>query len=172
MKTITNSLAFALLALVGSSCQNNQQAQNTEGTDPGYQEYGYYASDSGPQQSSNPFATDSSYGSYQQSASRDTDYVNVTPTSPAPAPAPAPSPYASGSSSQMPSSQGSITPLPPSNPAPSFGHTTAASNSHVVAQGETLYRISKMYGSTVEGIKSVNGLHSNLIHPGDVLSIP
>ena len=163
MKTITNCLAVAFLALVGSSCQN-QQANNN--TDSGYQEYGYYSSDSGSQQSSNPYATDSPYSNNQQPTSRDNDYVDVTPTTP----------QHSGGSAQMPAYQDTINPSPPQPASPSYGAvgstSVALANTHTVSQGETLYRISKIYGSTVEGIKNVNGLDSNLIHPGEVLNIP
>ncbi len=43
---------------------------------------------------------------------------------------------------------------------------------HTIAKGETLWAISRRYGTSVAAIKSSNGLRSDLIHPGQVLKIP
>jgi len=43
---------------------------------------------------------------------------------------------------------------------------------HHVKKGETLYRIARKYGVTVEEIKKLNKIKSNLIKPGMVLKIP
>lgn len=43
---------------------------------------------------------------------------------------------------------------------------------HTVKSGESLYRISVKYGTTVEAIKNANGLTSDKIHPGQKLKIP
>ncbi|MDH4100618.1 MAG: LysM peptidoglycan-binding domain-containing protein, partial [Nitrospirota bacterium] len=42
---------------------------------------------------------------------------------------------------------------------------------HVVAKGDTLYSISKKHNTTVEEIKSLNGLRTNRISVGSVLSV-
>jgi LysM repeat protein len=42
---------------------------------------------------------------------------------------------------------------------------------HTVVKGDTLWAISRKYGVTVEHIKQLNGLTSNLIHPDQVLLI-
>ncbi len=157
MKTIAAHLALVSLAVVGSSCKN-QEANTSTNTSSGYEEYGYY---SGPQESSNPYATEST----PAPSARDNDYVSVTPTAP----------QNSGGATQMPAYQDAVVPVPP-QPSPAYGDTSSPSaglaNTHVVSQGETLYGISRIYGATVEGIKSANGLDSNLIRPGDVLNIP
>jgi murein DD-endopeptidase MepM/ murein hydrolase activator NlpD len=59
-------------------------------------------------------------------------------------------------------SSGSRPPVP-SAKAPA--ETAARSAVHVVARGENLYRISKRYGTSVEAIKSANGIR-------DVTSVP
>ncbi|NPA16119.1 transglycosylase SLT domain-containing protein [Persephonella sp.] len=43
---------------------------------------------------------------------------------------------------------------------------------HYVKKGETLYRIARKYGVTVEEIKKLNKIKDNLIKPGMVLKIP
>ena len=42
---------------------------------------------------------------------------------------------------------------------------------HRVRRGETLFAIARLYDTTVEKIKSLNRLRSNLIAPGDRLKI-
>ena len=43
---------------------------------------------------------------------------------------------------------------------------------HVVRGGESLERIARRYGATVEGLRRANGLGSSLIHPGQSLRVP
>jgi len=43
---------------------------------------------------------------------------------------------------------------------------------HIVKEGETLYRISKMYNTDIEEIKKLNNLSDNTISVGQVLKIP
>jgi hypothetical protein len=45
-------------------------------------------------------------------------------------------------------------------------------NTHLVARGDTLWRIAQKHKTTLEAVKSANGLRSNRIYPGQVLSIP
>src|SRR5438876_7083565 len=48
-----------------------------------------------------------------------------------------------------------------------------AGGTHIVQQGETLYRIALRYGVTVGALAAYNGLSDpTLIHPGQVLRIP
>lgn len=48
----------------------------------------------------------------------------------------------------------------------------AAPTVHVVARGDTLWKIATMYGVTVESLVEVNNLTSSLIMPGQTLLIP
>ena len=47
-----------------------------------------------------------------------------------------------------------------------------AAEKHTVKRGESLYIISKQFGTTVNAIKRENGLKSDQIYPGQVLRIP
>lgn len=49
---------------------------------------------------------------------------------------------------------------------------TSASSVHVVKKGETLYRIAKNNGTTVDALKSANNKSSNTIYPGEKLQLP
>jgi peptidoglycan endopeptidase LytE len=50
--------------------------------------------------------------------------------------------------------------------------TPALAAVHTVVPGETLWRISKLYGTTVEEIQRMNGLNGDLIFPGQKLTVP
>ena len=74
--------------------------------------------------------------------------------------------YASASS--KPSSKPTSTyskPKPKPKPKPSYRY-------HTVAAGDTLYGLSRRYGTTVSRLKSINGLSSDLIVNGRKLKIP
>ncbi|HHQ49192.1 MAG TPA: LysM peptidoglycan-binding domain-containing protein [Acidobacteria bacterium] len=43
---------------------------------------------------------------------------------------------------------------------------------HRVHRGDTLSTIARRYGSSVRAIRAANGLHSNMIHPGQTLVVP
>lgn len=46
------------------------------------------------------------------------------------------------------------------------------SKTHTVSSGDTLYGLSRRYGTSVNAIKNANGLNSNLIRLGQNLRIP
>jgi len=50
--------------------------------------------------------------------------------------------------------------------------TVSATRTHVVVKGDTLYNISKRFDTTVTELKTANGLSSNALALGQVLSIP
>lgn len=72
--------------------------------------------------------------------------------------------YASASSTPS-YSRPSSTSKPKPKPQPSYRY-------HTVVAGDTLYSLSRRYGTTVSRIKSVNGLSSDLIVNGRRLRIP
>jgi len=49
---------------------------------------------------------------------------------------------------------------------------TPATKNHKVKKGETLYKISKQYGVTVEEIQKANGMKNANIKPDQTLKIP
>ncbi len=48
----------------------------------------------------------------------------------------------------------------------------ASGSGYTVARGDSLYLIAKRFGVSVDEIKRANGLSTNIIYPGQVLSIP
>ncbi|CEO90456.1 LysM peptidoglycan-binding domain-containing protein [Syntrophaceticus schinkii] len=55
---------------------------------------------------------------------------------------------------------------------PDSGQTPGSAQQYTVQPGDTLYLISKAYGTTVDAIMSQNNLSSTVIYPGQVLLIP
>ncbi|MFP6875115.1 MAG: LysM peptidoglycan-binding domain-containing protein [Verrucomicrobiales bacterium] len=49
---------------------------------------------------------------------------------------------------------------------------TAGAGSHTVQKGDTLYNLSRRYGTTVSAIRQNNGISGNLIRIGERLLIP
>jgi LysM repeat protein len=106
---------------------------------------------------SNPYYGPQTYGNASQGSTASTDGGYVAP---APAPvAPAPVDYSGGYTAPAPA------------PAPSYG-STAGGGTHTVTSGDTLFSLSRRYGTTVPAIKSANGLNSDLIRIGQTLTIP
>jgi LysM repeat protein len=54
----------------------------------------------------------------------------------------------------------------------SGGSVTTGPTQHTVVAGDTLYDIAKRYNTTIDAIMIANGLHTYIIHPGQVLNIP
>jgi LysM repeat protein len=83
---------------------------------------------------------------------------------------PVPSATPSASPSSSPSAKPTRTPRPSTTPSPSA--TQPAGGTYTVKSGDTLSGIAAQFGTTVKAIKELNGLTSNVIHPGQVLKIP
>jgi LysM repeat protein len=82
-------------------------------------------------------------------------------------PAPA-QPYYAQPQPQQPIAQPESVAYAESNPqAPA----QMATVNHTVAKGETLYAVSRKYNTTVDAIKTANGLRSNTLFPGQQLAI-
>ena len=82
-------------------------------------------------------------------------------------PRPTPTPEQSPLAGETPSAEPSATPVPTPKPSPPARYIT-----HVVVRGETLYSLSRRYGTTTEAIMAANGLASNAIGVGQRLRIP
>ena len=60
----------------------------------------------------------------------------------------------------------------PSSESSNTGSNTGTSNTYVVKSGDSLYSIARKYNTTVDEIKRLNNLTSNLLSIGQVLKIP
>lgn len=68
-------------------------------------------------------------------------------------------------------SSATSTPVLTPKPAPSVPTNSGANTVHTVKSGETLWKISVNYKTTVEKIKALNNLHSNVIKVGQKLTV-
>ncbi len=156
MKPVAVPVLLAAVAAALTSCQSNNQASAP------------YAYGDGNEAATNenPYGEGSypsPYGAPPGPYPQEGDYVEVTPV--------APDPYA-----------GSTPPPAETYQPPSYGDRPAApappvlaantNTTHQVAKGDTLYSISRRYGTSVEAIKQVNSLNSDTIYAGDTLAIP
>jgi len=76
-------------------------------------------------------------------------------------------PGSRSSTSSRSSSRSSYIPAPAPKPKPK-----PSARYHTVRSGDTLFSLSKRYGTSVSRLKSVNGLSSDLIRIGQTLRIP
>jgi len=113
---------------------------------------------------SNPYEDNPYYGPTggTTSAASTGDYAAVAPA----APATNYTPPAPAAPSYTPPAAPAYT--PPAAPATNYGGTS----SHVVSKGDTLYNLSKRYGTSVAAIQSANGLSDTTIVLGTSLNIP
>ena len=84
-------------------------------------------------------------------------------------PAPAPRPAAVARPQPRPTPAPSLQPRPRPAPSPP---AAKASTSHRVVKGDTLYSLSRRYGSSVGAIQRANGLSGTIIRIGQTLRIP
>jgi len=98
-----------------------------------------------------------------------TALTNNTGQVPGPAPTvPAAQPGAYGTQPTVPSY---TAPQPESQAYGQQAPQPTTSITHTVAKGETLFGVSRKYGTTVDAIKAQNGLTSNTLFPGQQLSL-
>jgi len=151
MKPACFILLFAsLLAL--SSCETYPEDLGPDGvaTAPVYD----YDSDTAPV----------AIGSYVPGPGENGSYPSYQPTQASYTP-PAQETYTPPSYGGAPAQYAGAEPASYSPPAASAG-------SYTVNRGDTLYAISRRHNTSVDAIKSANGLIDDLIKPGDVLNIP
>jgi LysM repeat protein len=103
---------------------------------------------------------------------------SASPTaSPSASPSPRPTASPVATASPSPSTSPSAVPSPSRTPRPTVRPSPSASpgpasGTYTVKSGDTLSKIALQFGTTVKAIKDLNGLTSNVIHPGQVLKIP
>ena len=67
---------------------------------------------------------------------------------------------------------GQVLKIPSSSESSNTGSNTGTTNTYVVKSGDSLYSIARKYNTTVDEIKKLNNLSSNLLNIGQVLKIP
>ncbi len=157
MKKTTLFLLLGAVSLFGVSCNSTKTAQS----DP------YSGATYGSPAGADPYASSEYDNVYESGAGQTYDNAST---------------YSGGSSygsdGYYQDSGPAYTPPPttPSYtpPAPTYSPpaTTSSSRSHTVVKGDTLYNISKRYGTTVSAIQRANGINGDLIRLGERLVIP
>ena len=67
---------------------------------------------------------------------------------------------------------GQVLKIPSGSESSNTGSNTGTTNTYVVKSGDSLYSIARKYNTTVDEIKKLNNLSSNLLNIGQVLKIP
>ena len=67
---------------------------------------------------------------------------------------------------------GQVLKIPSSSESSNTGSGTGTTNTYVVKSGDSLYSIARKYNTTVDELKRLNNLSSNLLSIGQVLKIP
>ena len=97
-------------------------------------------------------------------AASETRAATDSPLQPSATPSQITAPTATGTATAEPTAAPTDTP-----PAPT---SAPATSTHVVQQGETLFRIATRYGITVDELRAANGITGDLIFAGQTLTIP
>ncbi|MGE9267910.1 MAG: LysM peptidoglycan-binding domain-containing protein [Verrucomicrobiales bacterium] len=103
----------------------------------------------------NPYAVPGAQNTYDPNATAAAPYQPVNP------------PAYGQQQTYTPAPETAYTPSAPATPAPAAG-----GGSHTVVAGDSLWGISRKYGTTVEAIQAANGLEGTLIRTGQTLTIP
>lgn len=148
MKRISTLFLTAGLAVGAVSCKSST---DNLASNP-YEDNPYY----GPTGGSSAPASSGDYAAVAPAAPN-SNYVPPAPAAPAYTPPAAP--YTPPSAPAY---------KPPAAPATNYGGTS----SHLVSKGDTLYGLSKRYGTSVAAIQSANGLNDSTIVLGTSLNIP
>ncbi len=165
LRILPMTLASAVMALAGVSCKGTSTASSDTGSyddfyaDTGSTgavgEYDSIYDESGVQKVDDYSGDNSSYEytagtDYASNDTASTTTSTYTPPKPKPTPKPVSTPTVS---KPKPASSGNV-------------------KYHVVQKGETLYRLSQNYGTSVTAIQNANNLNDNLIRIGQKLVIP
>ena len=153
IRPLISALSIASLGFFGVSCRSNDTAGG--GQDDG----AYVGNDSSEYDNVYEMGGGDDYDTYSYESDDSSSYNYES------------NDYSSNSSS---SSSNTYTPAPSK---PSYTPTTTkptyrSTRSHTVQRGDTLFNLSRRYGTTVGAIQSANGLGGDLIRIGETLKIP
>lgn len=162
IRQFLSAITIASLGLFGVSCKSTGTAKG--GGDDGAYVGGY---DSGNGEYDNVYemggSDDASYSYETADNSSSSSSYNYESNDYSSSPAPSKPKY-------VPVPEPAYTPppsKPSSSPAPSANRST-----HTVERGDTLFNISRRYGTSVAAIQNANGLNGDLIKIGETLTIP
>ena len=162
IRKLFTALSIASLGIFGVSCKSTGTAKNSGYDDGAYVgneaagEYdNVYETGGGDDYDSYSYESDSNDSGGSSYNYESNDYSSSpAPSKPTYTPAP---------------SKPTYTPAPTQ---PTYTPAPAAARSHTVERGDTLFNISRRYGTSVGAIQSANGLNGDLIRIGETLSIP
>lgn len=181
MKNAVTTIAVTLMSLGSMSCSQlltktpsktgtggyatNGQGQTTQSgqTPGGYYGGGYDQAQVYPQPGNTYQPPTSSIPTPTGQPGNNNDYQTQTPTYQSPAP--------NYGQQQGGYQQQAYTPPPPAYTPPSYTGSNTSGQTYTVQKGDNLYRISQMHGTSVQNLMSSNGLSSDVIYPGDVLTV-
>jgi LysM repeat protein len=161
IRPLISALSIVSLGFVGVSCKSTKTAKggqddgayvgsnNTSGEYDNVYEMG--GGDVYDTYSSEPDSSNTSSYNYESNDYSSNTTPSPAPTKPAYTPAPSKPTYTA----------------PTPAPAP-----TSSRSSHTVQRGDTLFNISRRYGTSVAAIQNANGLNGDLIRIGETLRIP
>ena len=152
IQPLITAVSIVSLGFFGVSCKSNKTAQNG-----GYNDGAYVGDQSGEYDNVYETGGGDNYDTYSYEENSNGSSYNYESNDYSSSPAP---------------SQPTYTPAPSKptyTPAPAPAPT---SRSHTVQRGDTLFNLSRRYGTTVSAIQSANGLSGDLIRIGETLMIP
>ena len=161
IRKLISTLSIASLGIFGVSCKSTNTAQNG-----GYDD-GAYAGNGTAGEYDNVYETGGgdTYDSYSDTNSSSGNSYNYESND-----------YSSSPAPSQPTYTPAPAPQPTYTPAPTPTYTPApapsGARSHTVARGDTLFNISRRYGTSVGAIQSANSLNGDLIRIGETLTIP
>ena len=162
IRPLITALSLASLGIFGVSCKSNDTAKNG-----GYDDGAYVGNGSGEYDNVYETGGGDDYDAYSYESDGGSSY-NYESNDYSSSPAPTKPTYTPAPS--KPTSTPTYTPAPSRptyTPAP-----TSSARSHTVQRGDTLFNLSRRYGTTVSAIQNANGLSGDLIRIGETLTIP